>query len=335
MLEVAFNPLTRVDTRRAYNLGVLTDEQVLQSYRDSGYSDENADTLLRFSRKERSKAWKTRPAVKAAIAGQSSIGEALADANKDNIGQEGQETIRQIILQQIEWNRRKACLANIKKRYLRGEFDDQQLNNYLNDLPIELDTVGLIAEGWKCEKATKSKTLAAAQLCKLYSQKIITIIEFQDRLHNMGYSADDALKLLSSCVQGLELADKRKLEQIGKQKASLDEKLRKLALKEMKDQDKLAAAIAKRLSALHKARERRSSAIVSEAEALAKKTGESMVVTLQACKGLVNRLRSERGFSEDDAIAQLQVAVSAAASAQRADLWQLATLDPLPLHDTV
>jgi len=47
---IAFNPLTRVDVRRMYHLGVLTDAEVIKSYKDLGYNEENAQRMLEFTR---------------------------------------------------------------------------------------------------------------------------------------------------------------------------------------------------------------------------------------------------------------------------------------------
>lgn len=50
MLAISYNPLTRVDVRRMHAMGVLTDAQTLKAYRDIGYSPENADLMLRFTK---------------------------------------------------------------------------------------------------------------------------------------------------------------------------------------------------------------------------------------------------------------------------------------------
>lgn len=55
-LAVAFNPMTRVDTRRAFNIGSMTEKQVKDSYIDQGYSDENADILTKFTVRLRDEA---------------------------------------------------------------------------------------------------------------------------------------------------------------------------------------------------------------------------------------------------------------------------------------
>jgi hypothetical protein len=47
---ISFDPLTRVDVRRAYKLGVVTLAQVKQTYKDLGYDEKNAEILTDFTR---------------------------------------------------------------------------------------------------------------------------------------------------------------------------------------------------------------------------------------------------------------------------------------------
>jgi hypothetical protein len=48
LLKLAYNPLTRVDVRRMFRMGVLTKEEVVRAYMDLGYNEENARRLADF-----------------------------------------------------------------------------------------------------------------------------------------------------------------------------------------------------------------------------------------------------------------------------------------------
>jgi len=66
LMQISYVPLTRVDIRRMYTLGVLNVSEVNKAYKDIGYNDENAARLTAFTVKlteqaaERSKAAKTK-----------------------------------------------------------------------------------------------------------------------------------------------------------------------------------------------------------------------------------------------------------------------------------
>lgn len=51
MLKLAYNPLTRVDVRRMYQLGVLSEDQITRAYLDIGYSPDNAAHLTEFTKR--------------------------------------------------------------------------------------------------------------------------------------------------------------------------------------------------------------------------------------------------------------------------------------------
>lgn len=49
LTKLSYRTLTRVDVRRMYKLGVLDEEKVAKSYRDIGYSPEDADAMTAFT----------------------------------------------------------------------------------------------------------------------------------------------------------------------------------------------------------------------------------------------------------------------------------------------
>lgn len=49
LIQLSYNPLTRVDVRRMYSLGVLDRDDVYNAYLDEGYSPENAEKLTNFT----------------------------------------------------------------------------------------------------------------------------------------------------------------------------------------------------------------------------------------------------------------------------------------------
>jgi len=49
LTQISYNPLTRVDVRRMYSVGVLDREGVKNSYLDIGYDDQNAELMTEFT----------------------------------------------------------------------------------------------------------------------------------------------------------------------------------------------------------------------------------------------------------------------------------------------
>jgi hypothetical protein len=63
-LAVSFRPIGRVDIRRAYNIGAMNDNDVLDGMQNLGYSDENADKMMIFFRRLRDEAAVGHKAIK-------------------------------------------------------------------------------------------------------------------------------------------------------------------------------------------------------------------------------------------------------------------------------
>ena len=61
MLRAIYSPLTRVDARRMYGLGVLDREGVKQAYRELGYDDTNAERLAEFTVRYESAKGESKP----------------------------------------------------------------------------------------------------------------------------------------------------------------------------------------------------------------------------------------------------------------------------------
>lgn len=49
LVQISYNPLTRVDIRRMYALGVLNENEIHKAYQDIGYNTENAARLTKFT----------------------------------------------------------------------------------------------------------------------------------------------------------------------------------------------------------------------------------------------------------------------------------------------
>jgi hypothetical protein len=49
LIQMSYEPLTRIDIRRMFGMGVITEEDVYKAYKDLGYSDENAKRLTDFT----------------------------------------------------------------------------------------------------------------------------------------------------------------------------------------------------------------------------------------------------------------------------------------------
>lgn len=69
LLAISFRPLTRVDARRAYQIGAIDDNGLYDAYIQGGYSDANATILLNFTKRLKTVGIRNEPAIKLWVAG--------------------------------------------------------------------------------------------------------------------------------------------------------------------------------------------------------------------------------------------------------------------------
>lgn len=250
-LDSSYRVPTRVDTRRMFNNGDISRDQVFLIYTQGGYSDPVAESLTKFAESERRKAWLKRPEVKQYATGLISRAELqrlLTAAGVDA------PTV-QAAIDKGDWDRkierRKQCHAAWRKRYLSGELSrDEVLKNLIQD-GLDVGAATEITEGWSCEKKQRTKTIPAAEACRLYTEGIITEADYFTRLTNVGYSSKDAVAILADC--NLKLMAKRTAAQEKEMKrlTAAQKKLEQAAKQSVAQQEKVAT---QQRQALDKAR---------------------------------------------------------------------------------
>jgi len=91
----------------------------------------------------------------------------------------------------------------LERRFRLGEFNgDRPLVDLLEFGLEETDALELI-EVWKCRREAIGKKIPAAKLCKLYSEGLLSHVEYYDRLRTLGWDHDSSVILIASCEVGI------------------------------------------------------------------------------------------------------------------------------------
>ena len=242
LMAISFQPLSRVDVRRGYEVGALDRDGVFRAYLDRGYNEQNAKVLTDFT-------VLTSAPVQAKTAGAMSLSE-LASAFNDRIisDQEYNTGIKYVVgsdaraasiyenqLFKREIKERKAIVTANRRRFMTGEFTQAKAVEELIGFGIDLDSATAIVTLWKHELAAKYKGPTVAMLCDWWQRGMITLDDYLQRVKNIGYSQDDAMRIVTVCGM-------KKNEQLAKEYAAAqkkqqtaDEKRRKAIEKAMQD----------------------------------------------------------------------------------------------------
>jgi Ca2+-binding EF-hand superfamily protein len=205
LIQLSYVPLTRVDVRRMYQMGILNRDQVKKAYKDLGYNEENAEYLTRFTEalatedvKELSKA------------------EILSAYNDRIISrQEAQDMLRslgysdhgvEILLAIQDYKREKELrdrrISVIKTRYMKHVIDETRVRIELTALALPAEEIDYYVETWTHEREAKGETLSLSDVKMAYQKGVITKEEFIARLLRMGYNEEDASIILQITRKG-------------------------------------------------------------------------------------------------------------------------------------
>ena len=188
---ISYNPLTRVDVRRVFQMGIIDRDQVKRTYLDLGYDEEKAEWLTRFTEMQNTEA--DRDLTKAEILSSYSkaiIGRQECQTMLLDLGYSEEEV--DILISMKEYTTVKEIKereeTRIKKFYLAGAYTANQVINELG----KLDLVGAEQESllklWDSEKLAKLRSPTKKELDTLFSNKIISMNQYVEEMENLGYT---------------------------------------------------------------------------------------------------------------------------------------------------
>lgn len=140
LVAISYNPLTRVDTRRAYELGDIDEDQVRRSYEAQGYNDDDTDILVKYSRTLKEEGIESQKAVKYYAQGVMSRDEAIRELQERGFD----DGFITVAMERIDKKRLRSVHAERPYRqFLDGLLDEFELRRELLDRnypPADVDT---------------------------------------------------------------------------------------------------------------------------------------------------------------------------------------------------
>jgi len=205
LVKLSYNPLTRVDVRRMHKMGILTETQVYQAYKNIGYSDIDAQGLTKFTvqynqspEAAEETAYDTRKKYYQDLS-RSDILKNYHDAliNRPaasdmlvSLGYDISEA--DFLLDHEDYNvadtYRDSVTKYIKKLYVDGHIDKIQATTQLNSLGIASASTDLYLKTWDLDKDIKIAVPSRADIMGFLKKKIITAEVAVTELQKLGYS---------------------------------------------------------------------------------------------------------------------------------------------------
>ncbi|GAI33778.1 unnamed protein product, partial [marine sediment metagenome] len=190
LISIAYNTYTRVDARRMYAAGVLTANEVYQSYLNQGYDAEKARKLADFAVADAGAS--DRELTKADILNGYRDGLlSLAEARDMLVGIRYSEEAAIYLLARIDAQRAQklvdAEVRVIRDLYLNGDLTETEAQTELTVLGLQARQIELLIQEWTIDRDGKVKRPSRATLERLYKTGAITQTEFTTTLDAIGY----------------------------------------------------------------------------------------------------------------------------------------------------
>jgi len=190
---ISYNPLTRVDVRRVYRMGIIDREQVLRTYLDLGYNDEKAEWLTKFTEMQNTEA--DRDLTKAEVLSafdKAIINYVTCRTMLLDLGYSEDEV--EILISVKEYQTVKEIkareLKRIQKFYLAGAYNANQAITELG----KLDLVGAEQDSlmalWDSEKLSKLKMPSKKDLDTFLQSQVINEDQYRLELGKQGYKGN-------------------------------------------------------------------------------------------------------------------------------------------------
>ena len=198
LMAISYAPYTRVDVRRLYAKGILTEEEVYKNYLHLGYDPEHAKALTEFTITQEAKEEKavqkpdrdlTRSQIEKAYK-KRIIDYDTAKSLLQSIGYDESES--DFCLLMIDYDtaieKRDRAIERIKKRYINYDYDDITAAAKLAEIGLSDKEVQDTLEDFKYTIDTTRKVPPLSDLKKFYGEKLITEDEFILEVKRRGYA---------------------------------------------------------------------------------------------------------------------------------------------------
>lgn len=207
LLAVAYHPVTNSDARRAYMIGFRDERWLIERMKDNGYNQSDSELLTEFFKAERERSIGSQTGVLSArkVLGYYKDGvldRFDADRYLTDIFPDPQVRANQIRKTDVERvaDVLRAKKAGIRKGFVFGEYDDAECVKRLEEAGFPGTMIPAILAQLQAAKMSQKKEPRVRMICEWYTHKLITEEEYYSRVMRLGYTADDARRIVLVCA---------------------------------------------------------------------------------------------------------------------------------------
>jgi|GEM_PF-3473184 len=201
---LTFPPITRVDLRRIYALGLITDDELRARLLELGYSLADAEKLMEFYKTYKNST--ARDLTRTQIENAYKEGEITRDKAKEYLISLGyDEDEAELILalddNDIEDEREKQAIDTLKYQFRTGVIDLQKVHAELDKLNIPPKKKENLIAMFMYEKKKKIALPSKVDLLEWLGNGIIDGKTFTEKMEQIGYSKEDIIRYIENVMK--------------------------------------------------------------------------------------------------------------------------------------
>lgn len=202
LIEMAYTPFNRIDVRRMYSLGVLSEREVSLAYKDLGYNDINAVKMTDFVVKQTRQSLSRFTSANVVTAfSKRFIDEGKAASLLRDMGIKDSE-ISNIITTATykrEWAFKQERIDAIENLYKKGRYDEGTTRNQLATLNLPADYITTLLQQWQLKlQIEEPATWTATQTLTFLRKGIINRERATKEFITLGYDTEHIKVYLAS-----------------------------------------------------------------------------------------------------------------------------------------
>lgn len=208
LIEMAYKPLTRVDVRRMFRVGVLDERGVNKAYTDLGYNEENAGYMTEFtirSTRETLSGFRASDVINAYSKGFIDRGRATALLRDIGIKQTEVDYVINSADNKREWYYKQERIDAIANQYKKGKITEGETRSLLSNVGLQGDYIQNYIEQWELKsESEKEATWTSAQTLKFLKTGLISEERARQEFNLLGYTQERINVYIASVTEGTE-----------------------------------------------------------------------------------------------------------------------------------
>jgi len=199
LIAIAYSPLTRVDLRRIYELGLINDEELIARLMELGYTKEDAELMANFFK--RLKHEENFKIALSKIEKAYKLGKLTKDQYKELLRQAGYsddevEFLVSLTDYEIEEEKRDRLLNLLISKYIKGLITKADFIDQAKKLGVSDSEIEYWLEVANTKRETAVKTLSTTQIKQAFDRGLIDEEEALDLLISANWDINHAKFLL-------------------------------------------------------------------------------------------------------------------------------------------